>query len=127
VNFFFLDMLRPISPPPRSEPHQPHLLSKLSIQVRHTLPKKLSTFNSEPTTAAASCEIEEETEGRAPDHAADHAAETAAAASSKVVVVLDAEKKPSITALDWAMSEVCKEGDEITVLAYLQHIMSPSA
>jgi hypothetical protein len=120
-------MLRPISPPPRSEPHQPQLLSKLSIQDRHTLPKKLSTFNSEPTTAAASCEIEEETEGRAPDHAADHAAERAAAASSKVVVVLDAEKKPSITALDWAMSEVCKEGDEITVLAYLQHIMSPSA
>ncbi|KAH8965739.1 hypothetical protein BDL97_04G132400 [Sphagnum fallax] len=118
-------MLRPISPPPRSEPHQPQLLSKLSIQDRHTLPKKLSTFNSEPTTAAASCEIEEETEGRAPDHAADHAAERAAAASSKVVVVLDAEKKPSITALDWAMSEVCKEGDEITVLAYLQHIMSP--
>jgi hypothetical protein len=91
------------------------------------LPKKLSTFNSEPTRAAASCEIEEETEGQAPSHAADHAAETAAAASSKVVVVLDAEKKPSITALDWAMSEVCKEGDEITVLAYLQHIMSPSA
>lgn len=90
------------------------------------LPKKLSTFNSEPTRAAASCEIEEETEGRAPGHAADHAAETtAAAASSKVVVVLDAEKKPSITALDWAISEVCKEGDEITVLAYLQHIMSP--
>ncbi|CAK9875461.1 unnamed protein product [Sphagnum jensenii] len=118
-------MLRPISPPPRSEPQQPHLLSELSIQDRHTLPKKLSMFNSEPTTAAASCEIEEETEGRAPDHAADHAAETAAAASSKVVVVLDAEKKPSITALDWAMSEVCKEGDEITVLAYLQHIMSP--
>ncbi len=124
-------MLPPISPPPRSEPHQPQLLSNLSIQDRHTLPKKLSTFNSEPTrAAAASCEIEEETEGRAPGHAADHAAETAAAAaaaSSKVVVVLDAEKKPSITALDWAMSEVCKEGDEITVLAYLQHIMSPSA
>ncbi len=52
----------------------------------------------------------------------------AAAACNKVVVVVDGEKKPSTTALDRALTQVVKQdqGDEITILAFLQQVTSPS-
>lgn len=46
---------------------------------------------------------------------------------SKVVVVYDAEKKFSTTAVDVAINDYAKsEGDVIVVVAYLQHVLSPS-
>ncbi len=43
-----------------------------------------------------------------------------------VMVVYDAEKKPTTTGLDYAINTIVKEGDEIIVVGYLQHVMSPS-
>lgn len=42
-----------------------------------------------------------------------------------VMVVYDAEKKPTTTGLDYAINTIVKEGDEIIVVGYLQHVMSP--
>jgi hypothetical protein len=58
----------------------------------------------------------------------DPAAAAAAAACNKVVVVVDGEKKPSTTALDWVLTQVVKQdqGDQITILAFLQQVTSPS-
>ena len=48
-------------------------------------------------------------------------------APNKVVVVYDAEKKFSTTAVDVAINDYAKsEGDVIVVVAYLQHVLSPS-
>lgn len=44
-----------------------------------------------------------------------------------VVVIVDAELKPTTTALDWALTDVVKSGDEVILLGVLKHIMSPSA
>lgn len=43
-----------------------------------------------------------------------------------VMVVYDAEKKPTTAGLDYAINTIVKEGDEIIVVGYLQHVMSPS-
>lgn len=42
-----------------------------------------------------------------------------------VMVVYDAEKKPTTAGLDYAINTIVKEGDEIIVVGYLQHVMSP--
>jgi hypothetical protein len=56
-----------------------------------------------------------------------HEEELIVKAPSKVVVVYDAEKKFSTTAVDVAINEYAKsEGDVIVVVAYLQHVLSPS-
>lgn len=44
-----------------------------------------------------------------------------------VVVIVDAELKPTTTALDWALTDVVKSGDEVILLGVLKHVMSPSA
>ena len=44
-----------------------------------------------------------------------------------VVVIVDAELKPTTAALDWALTDVVKSGDEVILLGVLKHIMSPSA
>ena len=56
-----------------------------------------------------------------------HEEELIVKAPNKVVVVYDAEKKFSTTAVDVAINDYAKsEGDVIVVVAYLQHVLSPS-
>jgi len=43
-----------------------------------------------------------------------------------VVIVVDAEKKLTFVALDWAISAAVRPGDEIIILGVLKHIFSPS-
>ncbi len=51
---------------------------------------------------------------------------TALSCSSVVMVVYDAERKPTTSGLDYAIDTLVKEGDEIILVGYLQHVTSPS-
>jgi hypothetical protein len=42
------------------------------------------------------------------------------------MVVYDAERKPTTSGLDYAIDTLVKEGDEIILVGYLQHVTSPS-
>jgi hypothetical protein len=43
-----------------------------------------------------------------------------------VVIIVDAEKKLTFVALDWAINVAVRPGDEIVILGVLKHILSPS-
>ncbi|CAM6067206.1 unnamed protein product [Sphagnum tenellum] len=42
-----------------------------------------------------------------------------------VMLVYDAERKPMTTGLEYAINKIVKEGDEIILVGYLQHVMNP--
>ncbi len=79
-----------------------------------------------------SCFVEKSGEQEARDsicveESAAAAPSTAPSCSSLVMVVYDAERKPTITSgLDYAIDTLVKEGDEIILVGYLQHVTSPS-
>ena len=47
-------------------------------------------------------------------------------APNTVVIIVDAEKKLTFVALDWAINVAVRPGDEIIILGVLKHILSPS-
>lgn len=48
------------------------------------------------------------------------------APANVVVIIVDAERKPTTGALDWALKVVIRPGDEVVILGVLKHIHSPS-
>lgn len=52
--------------------------------------------------------------------------ESAEASMANIVaIIMDAEKKPSFSALDWAIKSVVQPGDEIIILGVLKRVTSP--
>ncbi len=116
------------------------LLPVLSSQLQNCGEQEESeaTAPRGPAPAAAtsedrerSCFVEKSGEQEARDsicveEPAAAAPSTAPSCSSVVMVVYDAESKPTTSGLDYAINTLVKEGDEIILVGYLQHVTSPS-
>jgi hypothetical protein len=90
----------------------------------------------ESEAAAAAAELERRPHVVTEDHdersclpARQELSDTSAAPNVPVDVVMlvyDAERKPMTTGLEYAINKIVKEGDEIILVGYLQHVMNPS-
>ncbi|KAH9536855.1 hypothetical protein CY35_16G021800 [Sphagnum magellanicum] len=89
----------------------------------------------EESEAAAAVELERRPHVVTVDHdeqsclpARQELSDTSAAPNVPVDVVMlvyDAERKPMTTGLEYAINKIVKEGDEIILVGYLQHVMNP--
>jgi hypothetical protein len=139
-----------LSPSPKSQqPASPPALEVESDKInntheQHDQPPVVSSSSlsselgkeEEAEAAAAAAELERRPHVVTEDHdersclpARQELCATSAAPNVPVDVVMlvyDAERKPMTTGLEYAINKIVKEGDEIILVGYLQHVMNPS-
>jgi hypothetical protein len=114
---------------------QPPVVSSSSLS-RELGEEEEEEEEEEESEAAAAVELERRPHVVTVDHdkqsclpARQELSDTSAAPNVPVDVVMlvyDAERKPMTTGLEYAINKIVKEGDEIILVGYLQHVMNPS-
>jgi hypothetical protein len=111
-------------------PLQTLLLEKEAEFIRNPIQNTLSNTLDRPQSAKLNEEfIEEEREEEREEETSKENLQLAivpVAPANVVVIIVDAERKPTTGALDWALKVVIQPGDEVVILGVLKHVHNPS-
>lgn len=111
-------------------PLQTLLLEKEAEFIRNPIQNTLSNTLDRPQSAKFNEElIEEEKEEKREEETSKENLQLAivpVAPANVVVIIVDAERKPTTGALDWALKVVIQPGDEVVILGVLKHDHNPS-
>jgi hypothetical protein len=112
-------------------PLQTLLLEKEAEFIRNPIQNTLSNTLDRPQSAKVNEELieeEREEEEREEETSKENLqlAIVPVAPANVVVIIVDAERKPTTGALDWALKVVIQPGDEVVILGVLKHVHNPS-
>ena len=107
-------------------PLQTLLLEKEAEFVKNPIQNTLSNTLDQPQSARVNEELTEEEREEETSKENLQLAIVPVAPASVVVIIVDAERKPTTGALDWALKVVIQPGDEVVILGVLKHVHNPS-
>lgn len=107
-------------------PLQTLLLKKEAEFIRNPIQNTFSNTLDQPQSAKVNEELTEEEREEETSKENLQLAIVPVAPANVVVIIVDAERKPTTGALDWALKVVIQPGDEVVILGVLKHVHNPS-